>query len=99
MRGSSYYWYGEDRTPEGPGAVACYSSTNLYDWKCEGVVLSKEALPRINDRRTFVERPKVIFNARTGKHVMWMHLEQWGYRLSRAGTALSDRPTGPFTFL
>ena len=99
VRGSSYYWYGEDRTPEGPGAVACYSSTNLYDWKCEGVVLSKEALPRINDRRTFVERPKVIFNARTGKHVMWMHLEQWGYRLSRAGTALSDRPTGPFTFL
>src|SRR5262245_40770431 len=24
-----YYWYGEDRTPGGRGAVACYSSTNL----------------------------------------------------------------------
>ena len=43
-RGDTYYWYGEDRTPGGNGAVACYSSTNLYDWKREGVVLSREAL-------------------------------------------------------
>ena len=27
-----YYWYGEDRTAGGSGAVACYASTNLYDW-------------------------------------------------------------------
>jgi hypothetical protein len=37
-----YYFYGEDRTPTSwapmPG-VHCYSSTDLYNWKDEGVVL------------------------------------------------------------
>lgn len=98
-RGNIFYWYGEDRTPGGRGAVACYSSTNLLDWKREGVVLSRETLPRVDGRGTFVERPKVIFNPRTGKYVMWSHLEQRAYRYARAGIAVSDSPTGPFTFL
>ena len=94
-----YYWYGEDRTPGGAGAVACYSSTNLYDWKREGVALSLAALPQNAGEPTFVERPKVLFNRRTGKFVMWMHLEQRGYHFARAGIAISDQPAGPFTFL
>ena len=98
-RGDTYYWYGEDRTPGGNGAVACYSSTNLYNWKREGVVLSREALPRVDGRSTFVERPKVIFNPRTGKYVMWAHLEQRRYQYARAGIAISDSPTGSFSFL
>jgi hypothetical protein len=97
--GGVYYWYGEDRGQAPRGAVACYSSTNLFDWKRLGGVLLPDSLPRINDRRTFVERPKVIFNPSTKKFVMWMHLEQGGYRFSRAGIALSDSPAGPFTFL
>lgn len=94
-----YFWYGEDRTPGGSGAVACYTSTNLYDWHRAGVVLSRFDLPRINSRRTFVERPKVIYNAPTKKFVMWMHLEAGRYTYARAGIATSDNPTGPFTFL
>jgi hypothetical protein len=94
-----YYWYGEDRTPGGSGAVACYSSTNLCDWKREGVALSRAALPRNDGRPAFVERPKVLFNPHTGKFVMWMHLEQRGYHFARAGIAISDQPAGPFTFL
>jgi len=98
-RGGVYFWYGEDRTLGGRGAVACYSSTNLVDWKREGVVLAREALPRVEERSTFVERPKVIFNPHSGKFVMWMHLEQRGYRFARAGVAVSDGPAGPFVFL
>lgn len=95
VRSNTYYWYGEDRTPGRRTSVSCYSSTNLYDWRHEGVVLPNEALPA-----RVVERPKVIFNSRTGKYVMWMHLEQGkGYNHSRAGIALSDTPVGPFTFL
>ena len=30
---------------------------------------------------------------------MWMHLEQGGYRYSRAGIAIAENPAGPFTFL
>jgi hypothetical protein len=94
-----YFWYGEDRTFAGRGAVSCYSSTNLYDWKSEGFALRREALPQAEGGRTFVERPKVLFNQRTGKYVMWMHVEQRGYHFARAGIALADRPTGPFSFL
>jgi hypothetical protein len=94
-----FYWYGEDRTPGSSGAVSCYSSTNLYDWKREGAALSRFDLPRVDGQRCFVERPKVVFNPRTKKFVMWMHLEQNGYRYSRAGIAVSDAPAGPFKFL
>ena len=94
-----YYWYGEDRTPGGHGAVACYSSTNLLDWKREGVVLPDDATPMHDGQRTFVERPKVIYNARTKKFVMWMHTENKDYSYARAGVAVSDTPTGEFKFL
>ena len=48
-----------------------------------------------------MERPKVIYNERTGKYVMWFHLELKGkgYSAARAGVAISDKPTGPFTFI
>ena len=99
VRGNTYYWYGEDRTPGKKTGVSCYSSTDLYNWKHEGVVLSNGALPSQIRNISFIERPKVIFNPRTGKYVMWMHLEQRGYHYARAGIAISDRPTGPFVFL
>jgi hypothetical protein len=99
QHGGVYYWYGEDRGQPPRGSVSCYVSTNLLEWKRLGAALLPESLPRINDRRTFVERPKVIFNPSTKKFVMWMHVEQGGYRFSRAGIAVSDHPEGPFTFL
>ena len=94
-----YYWYGEDRSPGAAGGVSCYSSTNLYDWKREGSALAREALPVIEGRRTFLERPKTLFNQPSRKFVMWMHLEQPGYHLARAGVATAEQPAGPFVFL
>ena len=48
-----------------------------------------------------MERPKVIHNDRTGKYVMWFHLELKGkgYKAARVGVAVSDSPTGPFRYL
>jgi hypothetical protein len=97
--GNMYYWFGEDRTPDLHSSVACYSSTNLMDWKRQGVALWRRDLPKANRHRVFVERPKVIYNPRTKKFVMWMHLDQNRYRFSRAGIAVSDTPIGPFTFI
>jgi Glycosyl hydrolases family 43 len=99
VHSNAYYWYGEDRTPGLRSAVSCYSSTNLLDWKREGVALWQTNLPVVNGRRTFVERPKVIYNPRTKKFVMWTHLEQGRYQFARAGIAISDSPVGQFTFL
>lgn len=98
VQGDTYYWYGEDRTLR-QTTVSCYSSTDLYHWKHEGVVFTREGLPEDLRHNTFIERPKVIFNAKTGKYVLWMHLEQQGYHFAQAGIAVSDKPVGPFTFL
>lgn len=94
----TYYWYGEDRTPGSKTSVSCYSSTDLLNWKHEGVVFSHAALPADVRDSSFFERPKVLYNRQTHKYVMWMHLEQRGYHFARAGIAISDRPAGPFTW-
>jgi beta-galactosidase len=99
VRDGTYYWYGEDRTQGNESGVSCYSSTDLYNWKFESVIFAQSNLPEDIRNKTFIERPKVIFNSRSGKYVLWMHLEQDGYRYSRAGIAVSDKPAGPFVFL
>ncbi|OME87852.1 hypothetical protein BK120_00530 [Paenibacillus sp. FSL A5-0031] len=52
-----YYWYGEDKTESNMGAgyvpmtgVHAYSSTDLYNWKNEGVVLPVFNNPSLGDR-------------------------------------------------
>lgn len=96
---NTYYWYGEDRAPGSGAAVVCYTSTNLYEWNYTGCVLTRDALPVVDGRPTFVERPKVVFNPNTGRFVMWMHLEQAGYHYAHAGVAVADGPTNRFVFL
>ena len=48
-----------------------------------------------------IERPKVIYNEKTKKFVMWFHLELkgQGYKSAEYGVAESDTPAGPFRFL
>ena len=46
-----------------------------------------------------LERPKVIYNKKTGKFVMWAHVESADYSKACAGVAVSDFPNGPFTYL
>lgn len=103
-----YYWYGEHKTEGEGGNVAnvgvhCYSSSNLYDWKDEGVVLS--VMPEDSgsdiEKGCILERPKVIYNERTNKYIMWFHLEPKGagYTGARSGIAVADQPEGTFTFV
>lgn len=102
-----YYWYGEHKIAGKIGnsaqvGVSCYSSKDLYNWKNESIALKVDENPNSDITRGCVlERPKVIYNAKTKKFVMWFHLElkDNGYYAARSGVAVSDNPTGPFTFL
>lgn len=101
----TYYWYGEHRPSSGfttQVGVTCYSSTDLRNWKYEGVALSvsDEAGSDI-EKGCIIERPKVIYNQQTGKFVMWFHLELKGkgYGPARAGVAVSDTPAGPYQYI
>jgi hypothetical protein len=102
-----YYWFGEFKT-EGPKGnlanvgVSCYSSRDLYQWKNEGIALKVSQDPASEIvAGSVIERPKVLYNAKTKMYVMWFHLELKGkgYSAARAGVATSREPTGPYTFL
>ena len=103
-----YYWYGEHKIEGEAGnkahvGVHVYASKDLYNWKDEGIALKVVEDDPAHDitKECVLERPKVIFNELTGKFVMWFHLELkgQGYDAARSGVAVSDSPTGPFTFL
>ena len=100
-----YYWYGEHKSERSSSAfvgVTCYSSNNLTDWSYRGVALSVvDERGHDIERGCILERPKVVFNKKTGKFVMWFHLELKGqdYSAARYGVAISDKATGPFQFL
>ncbi|XP_010942784.1 uncharacterized protein [Elaeis guineensis] len=112
-RTETYYWYGENK--DGPtyqahrkGAarvdiigVSCYSSKDLWEWTNEGVVLSGEETNASHDLHVsnVLERPKVIYNDVSGRYVMWMHIDDANYTKASVGVAVSDSPTGPFTYL
>ena len=99
--GDLFYMYGQDQRL-GHGnktGVCCYSSADLYHWKYEGTVLPTILTPEETRNTGVLERPKVIYNAKTGKYVMWMHLDAVGYTMSEAGVAVADSPTGPFKFV
>jgi hypothetical protein len=103
----TYYWFGEYRLPrlekdKSRYGVSCYSSKDLLNWRNEGL-----ALKVISDSASLlnpgcvIERPKVIFNKKTGKFVMWFHheLKGQGYSAALTGVAVSENITGPYKYI
>jgi hypothetical protein len=95
----TYYWYGENKSDSTSSAmvgIMCYSSKNLTDWNNEGAVLPVVLNDSTSDivQGCVMERPKVIYNEKTKKFVMWFHLELKGkgYAAARSAVAISDSP-------
>jgi hypothetical protein len=97
----AYYWFGEDRTqtndPE-KRYVACYSSRDLAHWKFRRQVLALSD-PEHLGSRWVLERPKVFANPRTGKFVLYAHLDDARYKLARVMVAVSDRIDGEYKYV
>jgi len=107
------YWYGENRTED--NYVSCYVKVEK-GWKFLNNVLtarSKTEQTRVQANLSFVsdnedgskaqaiiERPKVVYNKKTGKFVMWMHFERSSQDRSRARAAIAtcDTPDGDFIY-
>lgn len=103
-----YYLFGEHKIagPAGNSAqvgVHCYSSKDLYNWQDEGIALA--VAPAGSgaeiEQGCILERPKVVFNKKTGQYVMWFHLELkgQGYDAARTAVAVSNKATGPYTYV
>ncbi|MGC9451819.1 MAG: NPCBM/NEW2 domain-containing protein, partial [Oceanipulchritudo sp.] len=106
--GERWWWFGEHKG--GPTSfwpksrvdiigVGVYSSMDLYNWRNEGVVLPAEADKPDSPLHpaNVLERPKVIFNRRTGKYVLWVKSENAHYAWHRALVAVADQPAGPYS--
>jgi hypothetical protein len=99
--GDTYYWFGEDRSQGLDRAkryVACYSSRDLAHWTFRNQVM-KQADPGDLGTPFVLERPKVFYNARTKKFVMYMHIDDAKYTLARVGVAISDTVDGDYQYL
>ncbi len=100
-----YYWFGEHKGAKSNNAlvgVTCYSSDDLYRWKNEGIALSVDEDPQSEIvKGCIIERPKVIYNKKTKKFVMYFHLELKGkgYSAAHVGIAVSDHATGPYKYI
>ncbi|MDQ0948787.1 hypothetical protein QFZ24_002710 [Streptomyces phaeochromogenes] len=96
--GSYYYWFGENRNSDNTFRyVDAYRSTDLKNWEFRNHVLTEASDPELATAN--IERPKVMYNASTGKFVMWMHKENGvDYGEARAAVAVSDTVDGNYTW-
>lgn len=96
--GDDYYWFGENRNPDGTFyAVSAYRSQDLRRWEHVHDVLTMNSDDGLSPAN--VERPKVVYNSVTQKYVMWMHWENgMDYGEARAAVASSDTVAGDYTY-
>lgn len=83
--GKYFYWYGEDRREN--YYISCYRSKNLIHWEFRNHILTMDSpmeqirvktqlvLQQEDHKKVNLERPKVLYNSKTGKFVLWVHYE------------------------
>jgi hypothetical protein len=105
--GDMYYWFGEDRSRDNDPDkryVSCYASKDLARWQFRNQVLTLTNVENLQ-RSWALERPKVYYNSRTKKFVMYFHLDgalpggNAGYTLARVGVAMCDTVDGRYAYL
>lgn len=107
VENDTYYLFGEHKVKGSRGnkswvGVRVYSSKDLYNWKNEGVALKVKKNPASKlVEGSIIERPKVIYNDKTKKYVMWFHheLKDRGYDAALVGVAVSENVTGPYEYI
>ncbi|ARY90478.1 discoidin domain-containing protein [Lacticaseibacillus styriensis] len=95
-----YYWVGEDKSTNSANfnGVRLYSSKDLIHWQNRGQILKSDAVEGLKDCK--IERPKLLYNAKSGKYVLWAHWEDAsGYSSSQIMVATSDTVDGQYQFL
>ena len=103
--GDTYYWFGEDRSrdnPPGKHYVACYASQDLAHWQFRHQVVQLADPENLSDvdGRWVLERPKVFYNEKTKKFVMYVHLDgHGGYKFASVGVLTCDTPDGDYRYL
>lgn len=97
--GDIWYMCGEDRTQQWNPDVNLYSSIDLVNWKFEKkIVQNGVATPELGKSR-MIERPKLLYNRKTGKFVVWCHYEAGNYGASEAACFECDSVNGSYKYV
>ncbi|HEX3024233.1 MAG TPA: family 43 glycosylhydrolase [Chitinophagaceae bacterium] len=99
--GKIYYWYGEERRKgldENFRYVSCYSSNDLVHWAFKGDVIKMQD-PDSLGKGWILERPKVFYNKKAKKYVMYFHIDDAKYKVAQVGIAVCDKPDGNYKFV
>lgn len=100
----TWYMVGEDRSGPWNPDVNLYSTKNFTDWKFEGKIIENGKHSYIYPdgtigelgRNRMIERPKLLYCAKTGQYVIWCHWEASNYGASEAAVFYSDNITEPY---
>ena len=94
-----FYLFGEFKTDTSNffNGFSCYSSADLYNWKFENMVLPVQDSGKLGPNRVG-ERVKVMKCPKTGKYIMFMHVDNLQYKDQFVGYATCDIVNGIYTF-
>jgi len=98
--GDKYYFFGEykNNTDNRFEGFSCYSSSDLMNWKFEGIALPPNKSGRLSGADCIGERPKVMKCPGTGEFLMYFHADSNKYRHPAVEYAVSKKITGPYEY-
>ena len=99
-----YIWYGEyhSKNDHSLGGIGSCLTTDMKHWKNLGIMLHNANITDMvkgHSGPLHIERPKILFNPETKKHVMWFIIDNENRSLAMTGVATSDDSKGPFVFV
>ena len=97
--GDIWYMCGEDRSNTWNPDVNLYSSTDLVHWKFEKKIIQNGVTTSELGSSRMIERPKLLYNAKTDKFLVWCHYESGNYGASEAACFECDSVNGPYTYV
>ena len=100
-----YYWYGENKektTGESPiwhWGVRCYSSTDLYNWEDQGIIIPPEPDNPNSSLHPYskMDRPHIIYNKKTNKYVCWLKIMNDEEKTQTETVLIADNILGPYS--
>ena len=87
------------------GVQTCVFRSDAYFQTLYGTCSSEEKekiFVDLDQNNCVIERPKMLYNEKTGKYVIWFHADgrfpgcRGDYDKAKAGVAVCDSPTGAF---
>lgn len=94
-----YYMLGEDRSNTYTfKGVNLYSSTDLMNWEFRNTIIDRNTNSHLSNLERITERPCLLYNAQTGKFVVWLKYQNGSYTNNKAAIFHCNTIDGKYTY-